>query len=147
MKNIYRHIEIRFERLTAVATILLGNSIIFILALGLVAFWLTNKEFYTQDRQEVIRDIMHAIIFLSLFIIQKSFNRFSASIHLKLNELVVSHESANNALVTIEDKTEHEMTQMSKEYAEMSKEIAEIAEETKNDEEKPKKEKAKEQKV
>lgn len=151
MKNIYRNIETYFERLTAIVTTILGNSITFILALVLVIFWLGNKEFYNQERQECIRDIMHAVIFLTLFIIQKSFNRFSASIHLKLNELVVSHETANNAVITIEEKTEHEMTALSKEYAELSKEIAEIAEEVKtqevetNGEEKPRKQKVEEE--
>jgi low affinity Fe/Cu permease len=55
-----------------------------------------------------------------LFIIQKSFNHFSAALHLKVNELVASHDAASNAVITVEAKTEHEITQLTKEYAELA---------------------------
>lgn len=118
MKRIYRHAETGFEKLSNLATVVLGNSITFMLALGMVLFWLVNKEFYMQDVRDIIRDIIHAVTFLSLFIIQKSFNRFSALLHLKVNELVSSHEPASNAVLNVEDKTEHELTKLSKEYTE-----------------------------
>ena len=117
--NIYRQIETSFEKLTAFATVLLGNSITFILALAMVVFWLVNKEFYMQDIRDSIRDIIHGVTFLSLFIIQKSFNRFSASLHLKVNELVISHDSANNTVIHADSKTEHELTELTKEYVEL----------------------------
>jgi len=59
--------------------------------------------------------------FLSLFIIQKSFNRFSASLHLKVNELVASHEPASNSVLNAEEKTEQEISQLTKEYSEQVK--------------------------
>ena len=121
MKNFYRHTENGFEKLASVAIAILGNSITFILALCTVIFWLSNKQFYLQDIHSSIGDIILGIAFLSLFIIQKSFNRFSASLHLKVNELVSSHEPAKNAVINIEGKTEHEITELSKEYAEMAK--------------------------
>jgi low affinity Fe/Cu permease len=105
--------------LTILATAVLGNSITFILALGLVVFWLLNKGFYMQDATDIIRDVMHGVIFISLFIIQKSFNRFSALLNLKVNELVSSHEPARNAVLNMENKTEHELIIISKEYAEL----------------------------
>jgi low affinity Fe/Cu permease len=119
MKKIYRHSETVFEKITTVATALLGNSITFMLALGIIVFWLVNKEFYMQDARDSIRDVIHGVTFLSLFIIQKSFNRFSALLHLKVNELVSSHEPANNAVLNAEDKTEHELIELSKEYADL----------------------------
>ncbi len=70
-----------------------------------------------EDIHYRIGDIILGITFLSLFIIQKSFNRFSAALHLKVNELVVSHESASNTMINVEEKTELEMTELSKEYA------------------------------
>ena len=117
MKKIYRHIEKGFEKLTSVAIALLGNSITFIIALCTVIFWLTNKQFYTQDIHSIIGDVILGVAFLSLFIIQKSFNRFSASLHLKLNELVASNETASNAVINAEGKTELEITRLSIEYA------------------------------
>ena len=120
MKKIYRHTERGFEKLASVAIGILGNSITFIIALGTVIYWLTNKRFYTQDIHYSIGDVILAVAFLSLFIIQKSFNRFSASLHLKVNELVASHEPASNAVMNAEGKTEDELTELSKEYAELA---------------------------
>lgn len=125
MKNLYGQLEKGFEKLTSIAIATLGNSIAFIFALCLVIFWLTNKEFYAQDIHYCIGDIILGIAFLSLFIIQKSFNRFSKSLHLKVNELVASHEPANNAVIHAEEKTEHEIAELAKEYAELTEQIKE----------------------
>lgn len=119
MKKIYRHSERIFEKVTSVATSILGNSVTFIIALFTVAFWLSSKRFFAQDPHECVRDVIHGVTFLSLFIIQKSFNRFSAALHLKVNELVASHEPASNAVIMVEEKTEHEITELTKEYAEL----------------------------
>jgi len=125
MKNIYRYSENGFEMLVSYAMKLLGNSVTFIFALCLVIFWLSNEQFYRQDIHACIGDVLLSVAFLSLFIIQKSFNRFSGSLHLKLNELIVSHEPANNAVINHEQKTEHEITELTKEYADLVEQIKE----------------------
>ena len=130
MKNIYRHTERRFEKLASVAIAILGNSLTFILALCLVIFWLCNKQFYRQDIHAAIGDVILGVTFLSLFIIQKTFNRFSASLHLKVNELVASHEPASNLVINLEKKTEKEITELSKEYSEQTDQKKEENEQT-----------------
>jgi low affinity Fe/Cu permease len=120
MKNIYRHTEKGFEKFTSIAIAILGNSLTFIVAFCLVIFWLSNKQFYRQNIHGIIGDIIWSVTFLSLFIIQKTFNRFSASLHLKVNELVSSHEPANNLVINSENKTEKEITELSKEYTEQA---------------------------
>jgi low affinity Fe/Cu permease len=120
IKKVYTHAERWFEKIASFAIAILGNSITFFLAFCTVIFWLTNKRFHTEDIHYRIGDIILGITFLSLFIIQKSFNRFSASLHLKVNELVVSHESASNTLINVEEKTELEMTELSKGYTEIA---------------------------
>ncbi len=116
MKKIYTNIEIGFEKLTAMATAILGNSITFILAFSLVLFWWINSFFTVTDLHQIIGDIIFGITFLSLFIIQKSFNRFSALLHLKINELVASHEPANNVVINASEMTEREIKVLSQEY-------------------------------
>ncbi len=130
MRSAYGHIERAFEKLTSVATAILGNSIAFIIALCTVIFWLTNKKFYTQDIHSSIGDVILGVTFLSLFIIQKSFVHFAASLHLKVNELVASHESASNAVINAEEKTEDEITELSKEYDELAAQIKQDKEES-----------------
>jgi low affinity Fe/Cu permease len=125
MNKIYRHLERGFEKLVSLAIGVLGNSITFIIAFCTVIFWLSNKRFYNQDIHACIGDVLLGVAFLSLFIIQKSFNRFSASLHLKVNELVSSHQPASNAVMNAEDKTEREITELAKEYAELAEKVTE----------------------
>ena len=95
----------------------------------MVIYWFTNKKFYTQDIHNSIGDVLLGVAFLSLFIIQKSFNRFSASLHLKVNELVASHDPASNTVINLDKKTEHEIIELSKEYADLIEEVIENSEE------------------
>lgn len=122
----YGFTEKTFERLVSLATTILGNSITFILALCLVLFWWINNIFTTKDVHQIVGDIIFGTTFLSLFIIQKSFNKFSASVHLKINELVSSHEPANNSVMNAEGKTEREISELSREYAELVEQVKEI---------------------
>jgi low affinity Fe/Cu permease len=131
MKNIYTNTERGFEKLVSVAIAILGNSITFIIALCIIIFWFISSQFYSQNLHTIIGNVILGIAFLSLFIIQKSFNRFSASLHLKVNELVASHETASNSVINAEDKTEQEITLLTKEYTELAE--RQTADEEKND--------------
>jgi len=118
-----------FERLTSYAIAILGNSITFMIALCTVIYWLSNKRFFIQDIHSQIGDVLLGVAFLSLFIIQKSFNRFSASLHLKVNELIASHEPASNLVMNAEEKTERELNILSKEYVDLIELVKENKEE------------------
>ena len=125
MNVVYLKIELIFEKLTSIATKVLGNPITFILAVILVLFWWSTSLFTTDDYHQNIGDFIFGTTFLSLFIIQKSFNRYSALIHLKMNELISSNESANNSVMDTGEKTEKEIRDLSKEYLENEEEIEE----------------------
>ena len=56
-----------------------------------------------------------------VFLIQKSQNKDSLAIQLKLNELVAAHEFASNRLVNVENMSEEEMKIIQKYYAQLSK--------------------------
>src|SRR6185369_10202787 len=60
------------------------------------------------------------VTFLMVFLIQKSQNKDSLAIQLKLNELVASHEFASNRLVNVENMTEDELKVIKKYYAYLS---------------------------
>jgi low affinity Fe/Cu permease len=129
MNKIYSHTENLFEKLVSLGTSILGNSISFLIALSMVLFWWINSLIIYNDIHLIIGDIIFGVTFLSLFIIQKSFNRFSASLHLKINELVSSHEPASNAVMNAEIKTERELTELSKEYTDLAEQINDSIEE------------------
>jgi len=111
-------IEKGFENMTAFITKILGSSITFLLALCLVIYWWSTNLFSSNNCHQNIGDIIFGITFLSLFIIQKSFNRYSILVNLKLNELVSSHIEANNSVLNTQKKTESEITELVKEYIE-----------------------------
>jgi low affinity Fe/Cu permease len=119
IKQTYIHIERYFEKLTSAVTAVLGNSISFLVAFFTVIYFLTNEEFYSQSLHKCLGEAFLAISFLSLFIIQKAFNRFSGSLHLKVNELVASTETANNSVINVEHKTEKEVIELQKEFTEL----------------------------
>ncbi len=118
MNATYLKIERKFEILTGFATKVLGNSIVFIVALIIVIYWWSTNLFSSNNVHQNIGDIIFGITFLSLFIIQKSFNRYSALIHLKMNELISSHEKADNSVMNTNNKTESEIIKLHQEYIE-----------------------------
>ena len=118
MKRLYWFIETKFEKITAVTMNVIGNSITFLLAVGLVIFWLTGKQFWSQTLHQKIENVIVAVTFLILFIIQREFKRFSASLHIKLNELISTSEAASNKLMNVEQKTESELQELTKMYSE-----------------------------
>lgn len=123
MKNTYQNLETFFEKIAFAITSILGSSITFFLAFMMIIFWFLNRDFETLDTNEVLRDMIHGITFLSLFVIQKEFSRFSGSLHLKVNELVVSTKTANKAVINVESKSEKEIHDLQKEYTELADQI------------------------
>lgn len=55
-----------------------------------------------------------------VFLIQKSQNKDSVAIQMKLNELVASHELASNRLVDVENISEDELKVIQKYYHKLS---------------------------
>ena len=108
MKKLYVYIDMRFEKITMATMNVMGNSITFLVAVLVVLFWLTGKHFWSQTLHQQIENIIVAVTFLTLFTIQKEFKRFSASLHIKLNELISSNKEANNKIMIVEEKTESE---------------------------------------
>ncbi len=115
-----------FEKISLFAIGVMGNSLTFVIAFVLVGFWLINRVSFTENLHEMIGDLILGVTFLCLFLIQKSVNRFSATLHLKLNELVSSHETASNTVIDLAGKTETEIMALSAEYSELENEEASL---------------------
>ena len=116
MKRYYNATERLFETLSEKALFVFGNSITFIVVCILVSFWTAESFIINEARHDLFRDILLGISFLNFFIIQKSFNRYSKAIHVKLNELVLTNESASNEIVNAENKTEEELESIRKKH-------------------------------
>lgn len=112
-----------FERFSEWATNATGSSAAFILAVSVVVVWAATGPVagYSQTWQLIINTGTTIITFLMVFLIQKSQNKDSKAIHLKLNELIASHEGTSNRMVDIEDLTEAELDQLHKFYVRIAK--------------------------
>lgn len=111
-----------FERFAAYVTKMTGSTPAFIIALVLVIVWgATGPIFhYSETWQLVINTGTTIITFLMVFLIQKTQNKDSLAIQLKLNELIAAHEFASNRLVNVENMTEEELKVIQKYYMHLS---------------------------
>jgi low affinity Fe/Cu permease len=103
-----------------------GSSMAFGIAFGVILVWgITGPIFgYSDTWQLVINTGTTIITFLMVFLIQKSQNKDSKAIQLKLNELLAASRFASNRMVDIEDLSENELDVLRKFY----QKIAEMAE-------------------
>lgn len=99
------------ERLSTGVTKASGSTAAICIAFGCVIIWaLLGPVFnYSESWQLVINTGTTIITFLMVFLIQKSQNKESMAVQLKLNELVAAHEFASNRLVDVENLTEEEL--------------------------------------
>ena len=107
-----------FERFSNSATAATGSSAAFFTAISVIVIWgVTGPIFgYSDTWQLIINTGTTIITFLMVFFIQKSQNKDSKAIHLKLNELLASHQGASNRMVDIEDLTEEELDHLHRFY-------------------------------
>jgi low affinity Fe/Cu permease len=111
-----------FERFATKVTEFTGSTLAFILAFSCILVWaITGPVFdFSETWQLVINTGTTIITFLMVFLIQKSQNKDSLAIQLKLNELVAAHEFASNRLVNVENMTEDELKVIKKYYSRLS---------------------------
>jgi low affinity Fe/Cu permease len=111
-----------FERAASRITCWTGSSSAFATAFSIVLIWgITGPLFkYSDTWQLVINTGTTVVTFLMVFLIQKSQNKDSKAIQLKLNELIAASRSASNRMVDIEDLTEEELDVLHKYYQTLS---------------------------
>ncbi len=113
-KNFFEHLSIKVTQAAA------SNAAI-VFAFGSVILWAIAGWFfnYSKNWQMFISITTAIITFLMVFLIQKSQNKESLAVQLKLNELLSAHESASNHLVDVENMTEDELKVIQKYYTKL----------------------------
>jgi low affinity Fe/Cu permease len=111
-----------FENLSLYITKFTGSTTAFISALLLIIIWFASGPIFdfSEVWQLIINTTTTIITFLMVFIIQRSQNKDSLAIQLKLNELIASMEGASNRLVDIEDISEKDMETLKKHYQKLA---------------------------
>jgi len=111
-----------FEHLARIVSKFSGSTTAFIVALSTIIIWLITGPFFhfSDTWQLVINTGTTIITFLMVFLIQRSQNKDSHAIHLKLNELVASLRGPSNRLINIEGLSETELEILSQYYHRLS---------------------------
>jgi low affinity Fe/Cu permease len=95
-----------------------GSSWAFGLAFAVVLAWaVTGPIFGFSDTWQLVINTGTTIVtFLMVFLIQRSQNKDSQAVHLKLNELVAAVGGASNRLISAEELTEEEVRILHKHF-------------------------------
>ena len=111
-----------FDRFAGSVTRIAGSPWAFAVALACVILWaITGPAFnFGESWQMVINTGTTIVTFLMVFLIQQSQNKDSAAIHIKLNELLASHELASNRVVAVEDLDESDLEVLREFYCEIA---------------------------
>ncbi|TCF96882.1 hypothetical protein BZM26_34955 [Paraburkholderia strydomiana] len=117
-----------FDTFASAVTRWAGSPIAFGLAVISVVAWLASGPLfhYSEGWQLVINTGTTIVTFLMVFLIQQSANKDSVALHLKLNELLASHRSANNQLIGIEDASEEELRRLAAAYLRLATDRADV---------------------
>ncbi|MES2543383.1 MAG: low affinity iron permease family protein [Bacteroidota bacterium] len=110
------------EKMSSIVTKASGSSTAFIVALLTIIVWvITGPIFgYSDTWQLVINTGTTIVTFLMVFLIQRSQNKDSIALHLKLNELIVALKPASNRLVSIEEISETDLKVLQKFYTHLA---------------------------
>jgi low affinity Fe/Cu permease len=95
-----------------------GSSWGFGTALGVIVVWgISGPFFHWSDTWQLVINTGTTIItFLMVFLIQRSQNKDSMAIQLKLNELVAAIDGASNQLIDVEALSEEELQVLHRHY-------------------------------
>ena len=113
------------EAISRDVTTFTGSSWAFTIAAAIILLWLLSGPlFHFSDTwQLVVNTGTTVVTFLMVFLIQRSQNKDSLALQLKLNELVAAVAGASNRLIDIEDLTEQELRLLHEHY----RRLAELA--------------------
>jgi low affinity Fe/Cu permease len=110
--------ESTLERLAHHMTRWAGSNAAFVGALGIVALWGTlGPVFHYADTWQLVINTGTTIVtFLMVFLIQRTQNKDSMAVQLKLNELIAVMKGASNRLLNAEDLGEEELRTLHDHY-------------------------------
>ena len=112
-----------FEHLSEKVTRWTGSTSAFASAIGVVMVWaVLGPLFHFSDTWQLVINTGTTIVtFLMVFLIQRTQNKDSLALQLKLNEVVAALQGASNRLIDVEALSEQELKALQKHYAELAK--------------------------
>jgi low affinity Fe/Cu permease len=107
-----------FEIFAKKTTEFAGSTIALMLAILSIFVWLISGPFFDfSDTWQLIANTATTLItYTMIFLLQRTQNKDSAAIQLKLNEIIAAIEGASNRLLNIEELSEKEIEILRKRY-------------------------------
>src|SRR5947209_3862684 len=106
-----------FSTMACAAAHWMGKPIAFLIALMAVIVWaMTGPLFHYSDTWQLVINTSTTIVtFLMVFLIQNTQNRDAMEVQLKLSELILKVDAAENRFATAEDMTDEELEELHEE--------------------------------
>src|SRR5437867_4822835 len=115
-------LTVRLEQMSSAVTRWAGSTQAFMLALVIVVVWaVVGPLFHYSDTWQLTINTGTTIVtFLMVFLIQRSQNKDSLAIHLKLNEIVAAMEGSSNRLIDVEALSEKDLDTLHAHFGELA---------------------------
>ena len=107
-----------FEKTSNLITTYSASTPVFMIAVALILVWIISGPFFNFSNTWllIVNTGTSVITFLMVFLIQKSQNKESIAVQLKLNELIAANSQASNRLLNIQDLSEEELNTLYEHY-------------------------------
>ena len=102
-----------------------GSPWAYIMAAGFTLAWLASGPFmhFSSNWELIMRVAGGTVTFLMVFLIQRSQDKNSLAMQIKLNEIIAALHGANNRMISIEDLSEGEIHSLQKDYQNLATHI------------------------
>jgi low affinity Fe/Cu permease len=102
-----------------------GSPWAYLVAVGFTLAWLASGPFlhFSNHWELIMRVASGTVTFLMVFLIQRSQDKNSLAMQIKLNEIIAALHGANNRMISIEDLSEGEIHSLQKDYQNLATHI------------------------
>ena len=102
-----------------------GSSWAFLITLGFSFAWLVSGAFFffSDGWQLFMNTVSSTTTFIMVFLLQRSQNKDTIAMQIKLNEIIGALKGANNSLINIENLSEKEIIGLQKRYQNVASHI------------------------
>jgi low affinity Fe/Cu permease len=109
--GIHAHAGSWFSRMANATAAWTGKPVAFLLAYATIVIWaVTGPLFHYSDTWQLVINTGTTIItFLMVFLIQNTQNRDTLALQVKLSELILALNEADNRIAAIEESTDEEL--------------------------------------
>jgi len=112
-----------FSRFASRTAAVVGHPYMFLVAVVVLVVWAVSGPFFhfSDTWQLIINTGTTIVTFLVVFLIQNTQNRDAKALHLKLDELIRSHNPASDDLIDIQKLSDEELDQLEIRYEKIRK--------------------------